>query len=449
MATSDEAAELRREVVRLRARLAELEESPALSRRGGGWWRALVCTVLVVLAAVLAPASVVARWAHFEVSETAQFTALVGPLGDDPAIQTAITDRITGEVTDRLDLTTLANQATAALAERAQRPAVSAGIRSLGAPLGDALEGFIHSQVRKIVASDAFASAWDTAVRAAHQQAVAVLSGEGSDLLSVEGGTVSVNLAPVIEKVKAALVDRGLEVAQRIPVANASFVIFSSPEVVRAQRAFDLLDKTAVALPLLTLAALAGAVAVARHKRRALVAGMLAVAAGMVVLGLALTVARSLYLGALPPDVNVPAAEVVYDAVAGSIRPILRGVLVIALVVALVAWAGGSGPAARQVRRAAVAGVVWLRSLRSRGVSTGAFGRGLWTARVPVRIAIVAVAALVLVMGNPISGGRVIGVVIGAAVVWLVVEILATPPTAGDVVAPQGGVPVPAPEPDV
>lgn len=60
-----------------------------------------------------------------------------------------------------------------------------------------------------MVASDRVAQAWDEADRVAHEQVVALLSGEGGTVLSTEGTSVVVDLGPVIEQVKARLAARG------------------------------------------------------------------------------------------------------------------------------------------------------------------------------------------------------------------------------------------------
>src|SRR3954468_6677460 len=60
------------ELARLRAQLAELESrtGSAPSGRRTGWWRPWVAGVLITIGALLAPLSIVAAWAHDEVSDT-------------------------------------------------------------------------------------------------------------------------------------------------------------------------------------------------------------------------------------------------------------------------------------------------------------------------------------------------------------------------------------------
>ena len=79
------------------------------------------------------------------------------------------------------------------------------------------MRGFIEEQVGRLIRSDEFEQAWVNANREAHTQMVAVLTGKGSDLVDTQGGTVSVNLAAVIDVVKERLTDRGFDLASSIP----------------------------------------------------------------------------------------------------------------------------------------------------------------------------------------------------------------------------------------
>ena len=117
---------LRSEVAELRARLATTEpgrSTPAggppevSSTRRRGWWRPFVVVTLVLVAAVLAPASVVARWAHDEVADTDRYVETVAPLAQDPAVQQAVVDRVTAELFARIDVKAVTDQAVAALGE--------------------------------------------------------------------------------------------------------------------------------------------------------------------------------------------------------------------------------------------------------------------------------------------------------------------------------------------
>src|ERR1700678_2575709 len=89
------------EIARLRAEVEQLRVQQAtVRRRHRLHWRAPVATLLVVLGCVFSVLSVVGVWAGNEVSNTDRYVATVEPLIHDPAIQNALTDKITNAITD-------------------------------------------------------------------------------------------------------------------------------------------------------------------------------------------------------------------------------------------------------------------------------------------------------------------------------------------------------------
>src|SRR5215216_4323596 len=265
--SADERAELERlraENAALRAQARQegpatrdTEPSPGASPVGRRRWRTIVATLLIVVACVLAPLSVAAIWTRNQVTNTDRYVATVAPLADDPAIQAAITDQITVQVFNYIDVQGLTNQVVDALAERGLTPALADQLRALAVPIANGVQSFTRSQVARVVESDAFADAWVQANRVAHAELVAALTGEGGGAVTVANDTVSVNLAPFIQTVKARLVEGGFTVAARIPEVQASFVLFQSQDISRARAAFNLLTTLGIWLPVLALVLLA------------------------------------------------------------------------------------------------------------------------------------------------------------------------------------------------
>src|SRR5512133_2399992 len=233
--SADERAELERlraENAALRAQAKARQEGAAVpdgDRPPGAGpgarqrWRTVVAVLLIVLACVLAPLSVVAVWTRNQVTNTDRYVATVAPLAHDPAIQNAIADQITTQVFTYIDVQGLINQSVDALSQRGLTPALANQLQAFAVPIANGVQSFTRSQVGKVVQSDAFADAWVQANRVAHQQLVAALTGEDGGAITVENDTVSVNLAAFIQVVKQRLVDGGFSVAARIPEVNASF----------------------------------------------------------------------------------------------------------------------------------------------------------------------------------------------------------------------------------
>jgi hypothetical protein len=76
--------------------------------------------------------------------------ATMEPLIHDPAIQNALTDKITAEITTRLNVTSRADQAAAELSSRGL-PRLSTLLKSEAPAIASGVAGFVHSEVHKIV----------------------------------------------------------------------------------------------------------------------------------------------------------------------------------------------------------------------------------------------------------------------------------------------------------
>lgn len=439
------------ELTALRARLAALEEenarlraappsyppdvpvAPVATPRRRRPGRVTAAVVLVVVAALLAPVAVVATWARGLVTDTDRYLATVAPLVDEPQIQQAVTNRVTGAIVDAIDLEQLAADATAAVAELGLPPRLATAVDSLQGPLVNAATNFVHQAVERLVTSDAFDAAWTEANRTAHEQLVGVMQGDPDAIASIDAqGTLTVDLTTVIEAVTSALSARGFTIVDRLPTINASFPLVQSADLVRLQNAYGWLDLLGTWLPWIVVLLLAGGVLLARNRSRALVVAGLTLAGAMLLLGVALTIGRSVYANALPPSVQRPdAAVVVYDQVVSLLRVALRSGLVLGLVVAVVAFVSGRSAAAVGLRSSWTRSVAWLRGAgERRGVTTGPVGVWLDEQRTFVRVVIASGAALAIALGMPLTPGYVVGVAIVAVVLLALTTVLARPAAA-------------------
>jgi hypothetical protein len=424
----EQTQDLHAEVEALRAELAQQKSRPSWT----SVWRPVVSGILLAVVVLLAPLCVVARWTHGEVSDTDKYVNTVAPLARNPEVQAAIAHRITTLIFQYVDVQGITDEAANALAERGLSDRATTGLKALSGPLDSAVQSFVEEKVLEVVQTDAFEQAWDNANRQAHNQLVAALTGDTSGSVQVSGDEVRISLAAFVDTVKQSLIDQGFGLASQIPTVDATFVLFSSSDLGKAQKGFHLLDVVATVLPILTLLLIAIAVFVARSRRAALIAAGLCVALGMVLLGLLLTGTRPFYLDALPDTVNQQAAGVVYDTLISSMRRNLRIIGVVALLVAAVAWAVGPSKSARRLRSTTTTGAQavtgFVRESSQRRVDTGEFGRSLWDLRTPVRIGIVVIGVAVLLSNNPLSAGLVIWTIVLMLIAWFVLELLATPP---------------------
>jgi hypothetical protein len=422
--SQDEHAELER----LRTEVDELRhQSPKPPRRRVSW-RTPVSALLIVIGCVLAPLSVIGVWTANQVSDTNRYIANIEPLIHEPAIQNALTDKITVAITSRLDVSGRASQAADVLTSKGL-PRVGTLLKTFAPTLAGAINGYVHNTVHKLVTSDRFANTWLQVNRVAHQTLVQALSGQGG-AITVSNGQVTLDLAPFIAIVKDNLAKRGFSLVNSLPPIHPTLALFSSKTLVHAQTLYRLINDLKIVLPIATLVLIAAGVYIARGHRRALIGAGLGFAASMLVLGAALLIFRGVYLNSVPNSVfPSDAAAAAFDTLVRFIKIALRALLLLGLVVAIAAFFTGPSVTAVRTRAGFVKGFDWVRSgAERRGVSTGPAGRWTYAHRHGLRIGAVALAAVIFVFqGRPTAASVIVLVIILLLVLGLI-ELIGRPP---------------------
>jgi hypothetical protein len=425
----DLSQEERAELERLRTEVTELRsERPAQGRRRRLGWRGPVATVLIVIGCVLAPVSVIAVWTANQVSDTSRYIANIEPLIHEPAVQNALTDKVSTAITSHLNVTGYVHQAAGLLTGRGLTR-LGGLLTSFAPSIASAVDGYIHSTVHKIVTGPRFAHTWIQVNTVAHQTLVKVLSGQGN-ATQVVNGQVTIDLAPFINIVKQNLVSRGFTLVSKLPPIHIQLALFSSRDLTKAQTLYRLINDLKIVLPILALVLIALGVYIARRHRRALIGAGLGFAASMLVLAVGLAIARTIYLNSVPPGVlPSDAASVIYDTFVRFIRQALRVLLLVGLVVAAAAFLSGPSVTAVRVRRGFGAGLGWVRGRGERhGVSTGPVGEWTYAHRHGLRVAAVGLFALIFVFWGHPTAAVVILLVVLLLVVLALIELIGRPP---------------------
>src|SRR3984885_7624076 len=166
--------------------------------------RGRVAAVAIILGCVLAPVSVIGVWAANQVSNTDRYVANVTPLIGNPAIQAALSAKITSAITSQLDVNAVVDQAAGQLS-KSNVPRLSALLENFSGPISSGIHGFVGTAVARVVASPAMARVWVAANRTAHAGLVKVLSGQGGGAVDVVNGKVTISLGPFIAQAEQAL----------------------------------------------------------------------------------------------------------------------------------------------------------------------------------------------------------------------------------------------------
>ncbi|MGE7386259.1 hypothetical protein ACQKM2_12370 [Streptomyces sp. NPDC004126] len=415
-----------KELAELRARVRALEAAAARRPPTRHRTRSLVGAVLIFLGCLLAPLGLLASWTSDIVGDTDRYVTTVAPLASDPDVQAAVANRVTGAVMEHIDLQALLQDAAPD-----QRPLLEKALGRLGGSLEGALSSFVREKAQDVVASDAFEKVWTDANRAIHTSLVRALTGSGEGAVQIKNDAVTLDLAPVIEQVKQRLVRSGLALAEKIPEIHTDFTLVQSEDIGRVKTGFRLLQLAGTWLPVLAVLLAAGGVLLTTHRRRALVSAALGFAAAALVLGIALTVFRTVYLGALPDTVSQAAAGSVYDAMVHLLRLSVRTVVVLGVVLALAAWLSGPGRWAGAVRALWHSGITATRGTADRlGLRTGPVGPFVRRHRTWITWILVAAAVVAYVLWPHPTGWVVVGFALALLFALAVAQFLAEEPQA-------------------
>jgi hypothetical protein len=298
-----------------------------------------VMLAIFCLSLVLA---VPAAWLRNQIRDTDRYVRTVAPLANDPAIRTALTDRVATLVATQLGEIVVRDGLV-------DRP-------FLLAPLVSALDDYVHGTVRTFVMSDGFPLIWEQLNRAAHPAVSALLTGGGTASLRTSDGRVALDLAPLIKQVNKRLGEHGVSIVERIPVdrLDASFVIYQSQALADVQAGVRVLESVAIWLQALAVFSLVASLTLSPDRRQTLLWGGLAVAAAMALFLMLLAFARWWSVDQLPPSVNRDAATAFFETVGRYPRLAFRlfGVLGL-LVAAAVIVARPGGRVLKSARRSA------------------------------------------------------------------------------------------------
>ena len=360
----DDVERLRAERDALQAQLSTLHER----RRRGGVLRRATVLLLVVLACLSLTATSVAVWANRTLLTTDGWVETIGPLGGDPAVTAALRPRITEAVFAAIP------------AEELIADALPEDRAFLAAPLSSAVQSFVDDQVGAFLDSSAFETLWTDANRIAHEQVLALLRGQDTDVV-VEGDTVTLNLLPTINAVlgeissaASGLLGRDVTLPQlssgevpevaraklsqelgvQLPADLGAIPVYQGDEVATAQQAVLVFDNLRVVLLIATPLLIVGALWLSRHRRRTLIQ----LATGSVLL---LVIVRRLTMRATEAVVDLPpqvagqrAARVVADQLLDGLFYATGAVIVVGLALVVLSLLTGPYGWAVALRRTTV-----------------------------------------------------------------------------------------------
>ena len=305
--------------------------------------RSTAMWLVLVLAGLLLLLSAFAVWIDRVALNTSVFASTSSTLLDDPKIRTAVANRAVDELFSSVDV------------QSEVKDQLPDNYKSLSGPATAGLRQASYQIVARALEQPAFQRLFKGTLEETHRTLVQVLEG-GGDRVSTENGEVTLNLRTIIQEA-ADRIGIGDQVADKIPPDAGQIVVLRAEELDTAQNAFELLKTLAWVLPLLTLAAFAIAIWLARDRRRA-VRGIGFTVAVVGILGLlAARLTRLCRRLARRARDDRQAATNAWNILSELMRSSFRLMVAVGILFLVAAWLAGPGrralPHAAGSRRAA------------------------------------------------------------------------------------------------
>lgn len=404
-------------------------------------------------------AATVAVWARAEVLDTDRWVDTVGPLIEEPAVVDAISSRAATAIVDGLGVEDRVRDALVGI------QALPDQLGVLAVPITSAIEGRLQQRLASFLETDAARELWVEINRVTHTAFVNLLTGDTREGVSVENGTVTLDLVPLIERALDASEDLLSDVLGRpidlpdpgsmdpanvaaakdriesslgvqLPEDFGQIVVFRSDRLAAAQDLVTAVNRGIALVIALAVVLMVAALVLSRNRRRTLLQLGLGIFLAFLVARLAIRAIGRTVVDSVSEGQRGAVGDVV-GAVFGSLLAFTTFLFVAGLLVGIAAYLGGR-PA-------------WLARLREhlRVAPEQHTALGAWVGghRDPVRFAGVAVALLALLVVE-ISWASVLWIALVLLVFEIGVSYLAGPPEPEAEAEPDlGSTPEPAATP--
>jgi len=261
---------------------------------------------ILVVATLLGLVSVFSIWVKRQALETDTWTNTSTKLLENKDVNEALSAYMVEALYENVDVQSELAGALPPPIKPLAGPA-AAGLRTLAGQISS--EALSRPRVQAL---------WAEANRNAHALFLEVIEG-GGDTLSTEGGAVTLELGPIVERLGAQL---GVDVASKLPPEAAKIQLLESDQLSTAQDAVNALKGLSLILPLITLALYALAIYLARGWRREAVRAW---GISWMLIGLLILIIRSVageaLVGSLASSESVePAVSAVWDIATSLLR---------------------------------------------------------------------------------------------------------------------------------
>lgn len=317
--------------------------------------------LLLVVAGFLAFVAIFSFWVNRQAMNTDNWVDTSSELLENEEIQTQLATFLVAQLYTNVDV------------EAELRKALPPEARALAGPAAGGLRQLAQQVAERALTSAQVQAIWEEANRAAHEQFLAVVNGGGS-VVSTGEGEVTLQLGTVVEQVGEQVGVPG-DLIAKLPEDAGELKVLDSEQLSTAQKVAKAIRNLPIVLTALLILIFAGAIYLARGRRREAVraTGFGFIAAGVLAL-VVREVAGNSVTGSLAKTASVePAVQAGWDIGTSLLVTVAVSAIAFGILAVIGAWlAGRTAPAIALRREAApyfrerqaaaygVAAAIWL-----------------------------------------------------------------------------------------
>ena len=231
--------------------------------------RTVIGSILLLVAGISATLGLASFWAQHEILDTDTWVATSRAIVDDPVVQGEVARTIAEQVVESVGV------------ENLVRSTLPPPFDSFSGVLADQATNLLTTATERVVATEAFTSVWDGAVRAVHDEFVHAVDGT-STMTTIGQDGLYLQVGPALDAVRAQLVSMGVPLLDRVDLTaiDVQVLLVDAPGLDHIQTWVRVLRIAVIVLPAIAVIALLAGLIVARRRAIAVIAGGVGVLLG-------------------------------------------------------------------------------------------------------------------------------------------------------------------------
>lgn len=380
--------------------------------------RSIVSLIIFILAVVSTPIALVGNWGHRTVVDSQVYLETVGPLASDPAIQAALTDRLTKAFEEQVDTEGLAS---GFLGNFIDNPDLA---DKLAGPIAAGINSLVSNLIADFVASEEFQTLWVGVNTAAQKSLVAILEGKNEGPIQIRDSAIVLDMSSLLTEVQQRLVDRGITIAEKvtIPDNDRQIVLYESSAIGTIQTIYAFTGPLLSFYPLIVAVLFALSIALARNRPRTVLSTGIALAAVSLGLTFAMDSLRTIVTTQYADSILKPAFDAFWDQFFGNLITGIWGLLILGVFIGLAGWYAGRSRTAIEIREQVCNGLHEIGAGAPEGLNTW-----IRSYAAVLRWGVGIVLILILVLGGMLLPWRVFWMSALAAGLFTLIEIFNAP----------------------